>query len=271
MEIDVFKHNSYTDLLKELFDENKKKNKAFSYRYFSKKSGLKSPSLLKMIMDGERSLTLNMVPYVSKGFKLNDREERFLRTLVQYQNSEDADEVREMLSELNKMKVKFSPTVVDESVWNVFSGWYYWAILQVVELKNFKDDPELIARRLKGGLNKIQVEKAINDLIAVGLLKRKDGKLCRTFKSISTGNKVGSSAVKMSHTDFMKLAILSLNRDDHTRREMHGVTMSISEKKFGELKASVQKFKDEILELVQDSKDADRVYRLNLQLFPLDN
>lgn len=72
-------HRSY---LREWFDWKKKVNRHFSHRVFARLSGLRSPSLLLRVMQGERNLTPQTLPAVLRAMSLSPEDSAAFGALV---------------------------------------------------------------------------------------------------------------------------------------------------------------------------------------------
>lgn len=89
----LFNYLDYRHFLRDWL-QSAKKNYGFSYRFFSKRAGLKSPSLYKMVMDGERDLVEGSLHKFLEGLNLSVKEKEYFATLVLY-NQARSDEHRE--------------------------------------------------------------------------------------------------------------------------------------------------------------------------------
>ena len=61
----------------------------FSYRFFCRKAGLKSPSHFTEIMDGRRKLTSKMMDSFIKGLGLTENDARYFTILVNFNQSKN--------------------------------------------------------------------------------------------------------------------------------------------------------------------------------------
>ncbi len=74
--------SSYRDYLRQWFDWKKSTNQRFSHRVFARLTGLRSPSLLLRIMQGERNLTPHTLPAVCRAMALSPVEAEAFSALV---------------------------------------------------------------------------------------------------------------------------------------------------------------------------------------------
>jgi uncharacterized protein (TIGR02147 family) len=67
----------------------------------------------------------------------------------------------------------------------------------------------------------------------------------------------------------MELAQEALYSVPKTHRDISTLTLSISKQGLQRMKEKIKEFRRELLEIAKADEHADRVYQLNLQLFPL--
>ncbi len=86
--IDITNYTDYVAYLNDLV-RYKKTNGVFSFRRFCRRSGFRSPSYLKWILDGKRPISLKSVDKFAVGLGLNERETHRLQLMVHYHHSQD--------------------------------------------------------------------------------------------------------------------------------------------------------------------------------------
>jgi uncharacterized protein (TIGR02147 family) len=93
----------YRCFLRERFSEIKRRNPSFSFRAFNRLAGIRSSATLKLVMDGKRNLAVDGIRRIARGFKLNDEESRYFRTLVFFNQAKDHEEKDFHFREINKL------------------------------------------------------------------------------------------------------------------------------------------------------------------------
>src|SRR3989338_9919808 len=78
----IFEYDNYRSFLKDLYALLKQEKSAFSFRFFSRQAGFRSPNFLKLVMEGKRNLSPESIEKFAKGLKLNKNEADFFRRLV---------------------------------------------------------------------------------------------------------------------------------------------------------------------------------------------
>lgn len=76
-------------------------------------------------------------------------------------------------------------------------------------------------------------------------------------------------AIREMHRQMGDLAVKSLDQVSMDERDVSGMTIGISKEGFFRIKNEIADFRRRIAAIVMEDDDDDRIYRLNLQLFPL--
>ncbi|NLE02572.1 MAG: DUF4423 domain-containing protein [Fibrobacter sp.] len=135
---------------------------------------------------------------------------------------------------------------------------------------NFNNKYEEIGRFFDPPLSPKQVKQSIELLLRLGLLKKESsGRYSATSTAITTGDEVKQVGLAAFHKSCLQLAIRSLYAHPQARRDISGVTLSISQKAFEQIKEEISAFRKKIMTIAHEDSDEDTVYQFNLQLFPL--
>ena len=79
-----------------------------------------------------------------------------------------------------------------------------------------------------------------------------------------------SQWLKAFYRKIIELGATAAERIDRTEREISGVTMPISMEGFEQIRHYLRKARQDIIQIAtQHQADADRIYQLTWQLFPL--
>ncbi len=270
----IYDYLDFRKFLRERVEHLRENNPNFSYRYFNKKAGFKSPSHLKQIVDGKTNIGRKGMYGICVGLGLSEKEARFFESLVHFNQAKNFEDKEKHYSEIIQRYPSKHPKILESKFYKIFSHWYYAAILELVRLSNFKENPHWISRMLKPNVPVIHVRHAIDDLLEMGLILRDDdGNLVRADKSITTPAEVKDVAIVKYQQQLVKLAHDSIAKDEVKNKESKTITMALSEKAFAKLKTKLQEYRDEIRSIVEECETENRtaVAHVNLQLFKLTN
>ncbi len=99
-DICVYDYLDYRTFLKDWYESAKRLTYGFSLRIFSQHAGFGSSNILKLVMDGDRNLTLKSLRKFIRGLRLEDDEAEYFRHLVFLNQAESPDEIKEHYLEL---------------------------------------------------------------------------------------------------------------------------------------------------------------------------
>lgn len=266
----IFEYDNYRQFLRDLYAYLKAEKDFFSYRYFSKAAGFRSPNFLKLVIDGVRNLTGDSVEKFAAALKLNKKEVEFFRELVGLNQATTVAEKKRFAEQLFKFEAYKKLHPLQKEQHEYYARWYMVPIRELVALPGFCEDPKWIAQHLRPQISPAEAAKALVDLERLGLLKRDAaGKLVQSESIVSTGDEVASAAV----AQFLKLTTLmgaeATDLFPANERDVSSVTVTLSEKNFAHVKSLVQKFRKELLAIADRDAGPEAVYQINFQLFPL--
>jgi uncharacterized protein (TIGR02147 family) len=266
--LDVYDFSEPRDFLADVLQEKQSTNPRFSLRAWSKQLGLASPAALSLILRGERRLQPDLVAKIADSLKLKREEQNYLQVLTLYSNSSSETEKQlysDLLKQLRPDK-EFSTLTLDR--FRTIADWHHFAIYEMVDLRDFREDSAWIAERLESQITPTMASDAIERLIRLQLLSRsKDGHLRKSNQSqVFTTTDVPSDALKKYHTQMLEKAIQALKSQNVQEREISSNTIAIDKKRLPEAKKVIRRFQNEIAELCESSA-AHEVYQLNVQFF----
>jgi uncharacterized protein (TIGR02147 family) len=266
----IFEYENYRRFLQDLYVYLKAEKDFFSYRYFSKAAGFRSPNFLKLVIDGNRNLTGDSVEKFAAALRLNKKEAEYFHELVGLNQAATVAEKKRFAERLFKFEAYKKLHPLQKEQHEYYARWYMVPIRELVALPGFREDAKWIAQTLRPPISPAEADKALADLQRLGLLKRDEGgKLVQSESIVSTGDEVASAAV----AQFLKLmTLLGAEATDlfpANERDVSSVTLTLSEKNFAHVKSLVQKFRKELLAIADRDHGPEAVYQINFQLFPL--
>lgn len=265
--------NHYTDYrayLRDFFQDRKKSNPSYSYRLFNKTAGITSPSLFKEIVDHKRGLTPATIPLFIKGMHLNDRDARFFRAMVRFNQAKTDHEKLEQLEFMRGLKPSVKQTLVPMSQYEYYAKWYHGTVRELACTLDWSGDYTRLAHAVSPRISKREARESVELLLKLGFIRKtKTGGYIQADPAISTGSEVVSLAVRKLNKDMAGLGQEAVEAYSPVRRHITSMIMGISEKSYGLIKREILEFKQRLCNIVDDDKDTDRVYNINIQLFPV--
>jgi uncharacterized protein (TIGR02147 family) len=262
-------YDDFRNYLRDFYEAQKKRFPHFSYRYFCKKSGLKSPSHFIEIIDGKRKLTSKMLGSFIQGLGLTESDARYFTTLVNFNQSKNSTEKQQLLMQMRGLKRKVKQALVSTNYYEYYSKWYNIIIRELACLIDWKDDYELLAKSIVPSIRKNEARESVEFLIHAGFLRKEGSRYVQTEPAITSGSEICSLGIRSYNRFMAERAQKAIEEFPTIERDIQSLTIGISREGFGLIKQEMQEFLSRVVRIVDDDKGADRVYNVNLHLFPM--
>ncbi|UOF00606.1 TIGR02147 family protein [Bdellovibrio reynosensis] len=273
---------NYREFLGDFYKFKRKSSKgslrAYNYAVFSAAANIKSPNYLKMIIEGKRNLSDDMVSKFGKalGF-MKDQTEEF-RLLVHFTQATDPAERNMYLKKLSEHRVgaKLKSGEIDRKTWEKVPNWVTWMIYAMVDQEGVRFDTSSLKKLLRGKASEDEIETALETLIASGELRRDEatGEIRKNRSLIESPEEVPVALVRKLQSQLMYLGLESLYQDQPTEREFGTLTLSLTKAEFEEIKFKLRQMRKNLHKdnsIARMKEKGERVYQLNIQLFPVTN
>lgn len=268
--VNIFEFLDYREYLKAYYDYHKENDEKFSHRVMSRKMGFTSPNFLKMVIDKQRNIGRSSVQKIITGFGLKKKEAEYFSYLVFFIKAKTRVEKNYYYVRVSALRAKKIISTIQRDQFKYYSNWYNIVLRELINNQPVDIDYASLAKKVIPPILPKQVKKSIQLLEELKLIKRtNDGRFVQSSPLINTGNEAGSLLLKNFHDRMIELARLSLEQFPSEKREISSCTVKISQKGFKRLKTRLQEFREEILQIVKEDVDVDRVAQVNFQLFPL--
>jgi uncharacterized protein (TIGR02147 family) len=131
------------------------------------------------------------------------------------------------------------------------------------------NDYEKLGAMITPPITALEAKKSVALLERLGLIyKLENGKYHICDKAIVSGPHEKTLAVENYQRETMMLAQESLARFGNAERDISTMTLGISKKAMISIQQLLQDTRRRITEIASEDADSDRVYQLNVQLFP---
>ncbi|NBY19681.1 TIGR02147 family protein [bacterium] len=267
----LFDYFDYREFLQDYYLFHKNRNPAYSYRLFARKAKLGSPNYLKLVVDGKRRITDRTLFQFARGLGLSKDEEKYFRELVMYQEVSDPDSKEVHLRSLLKYQEKQrTPSPLKADKIKFLLDWHHGVVRELINLKDFVEDPKWISERLGGKITEAQAKESLELLIRLEILVRnKDGFLDQHEPLLTSSDEVPSHVLRSLHRTYLRKAINSIFSVPIEKRELSGLIVSVPNHKVKELKEEIKEFRKKLNRKYGLDKNTDDVYYAGLYLFPL--
>jgi len=266
---DIYSYFDYRIFLKDLFEYRKSRSDVFSHRSIIAKAGFKSPNMLKNVMDGRRHLSPEAAGKFSRAFKLNTSENEYFLLLVRFNQSKSIKEKEKLFEKVLECKNSSSHAKFSQQQLEVLSKWYHLIIREIIALPDYHHSSKWISRVIRPRISPKQASDSLELLKKLGLIKKTGGKWQPVHDTLKTDPEVMSVLAAQFHRDIIKLGADAISEFEPKQREISATTLRIARKDVEKVRRMIRQFRDNLLGLAADSEDADQIYQLNYQFFPM--
>jgi uncharacterized protein (TIGR02147 family) len=264
----IFNYYDYHKYLRDVYEDRKRLERRFSFRYISRRVGI-DPGYLVKVFQGQKNIAVNSVPKFVALLKLNKKEAGYFELLVLFgrakSNAELTGYFERMLPFAGAERTK-----IDADKYEFYKKWYYTAVREILGFYAFNGDFKKLAEMVQPAIKPLQAKKAVALLEKLGLIIRNEnGSYVQASRFITTGEKWRSIAIRKFQEQTLSLAQEAIDGVDRDERDFSTMTVSVSKEGFEQIQEQLKQLRHQVFETVKKEQAADRAYQLNLQLFPV--
>lgn len=273
--VSVFQFLDARDFLRQAYDAEKFLNKDFSQRYIAKAMGAGSSSFFKDVLAGRARLSAPRVAKFAKMFRLSPKETEYFENLVLYTQAENETEKERLLKKLSGETPVGNYAILEAFQMEYLKKWHYAAVRELLAFTDFQaasaEEYANLGEKLDPSISESETQSAIQLLLKLKLIRKNaQGRLEKVDKVVSTGISAAQVAsFKPGIRANMELAARALDQFPAKVRPYSYLTLSVSEESFVQIRDILRNTRRQILDLVSGDEAVDRLYQLNIQLFPV--
>lgn len=248
---------------------------SYNYKTFSAAADIKSPNYLKLIIEGGRNLAPVTAKKFAKALGL-DREgaDEFL-LLVEYGQAFDPLERNRHLKALNEFRVrrriKSGELTSDKA--EAAPRWVSWVMHAMTDQKGVDYSIESLRDLLQGKVSADDLRRSMQQLLDTGALQLdiESGKIKKGVVA-PTQEEIPQDMIRKIQSELMYLGMEALLNGKSHEREIGTLTVCLTEAEFEKIKFELRHMRKRILKdalVNREQGPGDRVYQLNIQMYPL--
>lgn len=263
-------YSDYRKYIGDFYKDQKSRYSYFSNRFFCKKAGISSPSLLKEVIDGKRNLTEKTIPKFIKGLGLTENSGKYFRALVLFNQSKGHTEKQQYLDLMHKLSREVKQHVIPVDHYAYYSKWYNPVIRELACIIDWQNNYRLLANSITPSITVQQARDSISLLEKMGFLEKKDnGTYIQKSPAITTGQEITSEGVRSLNKTLSSLGTEAIETFSPEERDITSLTIGINNKNYNLIKEEIKEFKKRIIRIVDGDDKPNTVYNINMQFFPL--
>ncbi|MGE0764606.1 MAG: TIGR02147 family protein [Bdellovibrionales bacterium] len=273
-------YSDYRVYLRDFYEYKRRQTsgsiRPYSYATFSAGADIRSPNYLKMIIEGQRNLSNDMVKKFAKALGLTKDETEEFSALVDYSQATDPldrNQHLKKLSELRAQRQVKSGEIKAEALDKVPS-WVTWVLYALAEQKDAKFDYDRLYEIMKGKAQRDDIRRSLGRLVQSGdlTIDPETGDINKGRELISGSEDIPVALVRKLQSELIYMALEALFQENIQDREFGAMTVALTEEEFEQLKFELRQFRKRWFKDVavkRKSGKGDRVFQMNIQLFPL--
>ena len=285
----------YTDFrqfLKDVYEYRRQTEstglRAYSYSAFSAAADIKSPNYLKLIIEGRRNLSDDMIVRFARALRIAKHENEEFRALVRYGQATEPIERNQFLKELADIRARraFATGEISPQAWEKVPSWMGWVLYAMTDQKGVSFDADELYRLMRAKTSPEDVRLEMKRLMANGDLKQvvagealEGAAVSESVKSVVKGRDIIDSPqelpvemIRKLQAELIYLGIESLFRDSPKEREFGAMTIAMTQPEFEQVRFELRQTRKRIqkdLKMKREAGPGERVYQMNIQLFPV--
>ena len=266
----IFDYYDFRKYLEDYRQKRKEFDPGFTHTYICYRLGQKnSKSYFANVINGVKIVTPEFINRFIDLLELSAEEANYFRALVNYNQTFNQKEKEYYLEQIVRQN-RAESRLITAQEYSLYKEWHHSVIRAILDIFNFKDDFKWLAEMVVPPITVPQARKSIKQLQSMNLIRRNDqGYYKPTDKTVRTEDYVHDEIIKHYQARCMEIAKLTLLGNNNQPKDYSTNILSVSEEGLKKIQQRTQKFREEIRALVQkDELPADRVYHLDIQLFP---
>ncbi len=266
----VFNYISYRSFLSDYYQWHKENSYRFSFRVMAERLGFTSPNFLKLVIDGERNLGKESLEKIAQGMELNKLETEYFSYLVFFGQAKDTIGKNYYYGLLASLRSNSVISQVSPEQYEYFNEWFHPTVRELIVGKSEPVNYSEMAQSLFAKVSVSQLKKSVALLLRLNLIRlNENGVYEQTTPLLNTENEFKVYAIRNYHKQILSIAQSAIDTIKPQQRENSHLTLKVSQEGFKKIKKRIQDFREELLQLTAEDTDVNRVYHLNVQLYPI--
>lgn len=258
----------FRDYLTDALSIRQRKNPAYSMRAFARDLGM-SAQKLNQVLKKKCGLSPQAASEIASKIGLTSSQRELFVALVESRHHRSRT-VRELArNRVEKLLSRLDFEKIPKSSLNLFESWTLLAAYLLVDVDDFSSERSWIASRL--GISAEQVREAYDKLFEAGLLTEVDGKWKRSRVALDFSFDGSSKILQNYYRQLWARAEFTMEGERPENREFSASTISVSLDDVEFVRQEMEAFRKNLIQsIAKRPGNAERVYALTMQFFPLD-
>ena len=125
----------FREYLRDYYNYQKQVQRGYTYSVFSARADIKSPNYLKLVIDGKRNLSEDMMLKFARALDLEKPQITEFQALARYGQAVNNDERNLLLRKLSEFRVKqqIARGEMKQEIWEQIPSWVSWVLYEMAD------------------------------------------------------------------------------------------------------------------------------------------
>jgi uncharacterized protein (TIGR02147 family) len=264
----IYSHEDWRAYFQAELELRRNAEEDFTSRALAVRLGM-DPAQLHRIVHGRAPLPFRYVPVIADIFQMDRRAAAYFEELLRCDRARSPEEKtrsRERLSALRGVAAR----PVEGGQAEFYEHWRHSVIRSLVGLGGVKGDGAGLGTLCIPPVSSDEARQSVELLLELGLAERnEDGRLHLSESHLTTGPDVPAFVVRGFHRQAIDLARAALETIPASERDISAITASLDINGLETLRELAHELRQKVQTLSHGTRDPDRVFQLNIQLFPV--
>ena len=264
----IYQYVDYRAFLKDRFQWTQTQDNSFSQRKLARTAGFANPGFFNEVIQGRRKLSPAAIDRMGRGLSLEANETEFLRVLVAYTEAKSLDEKEAAHHRLEQRRNRHFFRRLNQSQSKYYLDFNYPLVRAAIEACDFRGNYQVLGDFLRPPMAAASVKRYVRDLCEWGLVEQgRDGHYQVTHSYLEPPEEMRDALVRLQQA-WLSQTVFQINSVPAGERHVSSALLTVSEPTYKAILQHIEKVREEILRLVRDDKEVDRVVLFNIQILP---
>ncbi len=267
-EPDLFEYDNYREYIRDYYAYMKSESTHFSYRYLAQKAEINSSGYFKSLILGDKNISHSSIEKVAFALNLKGDDKKYFSILVSYNQTDSEVEKGRLHSQLVSLRILHSIPLVEEYQQTFYFKWYHSIIRELVTSSKGVTVSS-IQKTLYHSLSQEEIKSSIELLLNHGLIEKQGTQYVQTNTLIKSGESIDTNSIQFYQMQMLQKAMEAFDIVPVGEKLMSSTTLFYSDESMGKAVELIRDLRKNLLELALKEPAPERVYQLNLNLFPM--
>lgn len=267
----IFDYLDVSSYLLDFYKYRKSGSKIFSYESWAQELGIKSRSLLRMVVMGERPLTPTLTKAISYGLPLNEQELKYFFLLVEYNRAKTKEQKNFFWKQMIPL-IKSQEARTELHADDFLSSHWLPKIQSLLSFTDLNKTAPNIATLLN--MKTEEVQSCLNALVALSVVKEHkvsdaESSWSSQIESFKVPEAIQHSALKQYYLRSFDDAKNAIALPSEVRK-FRSLLLPLSPEEYSEVLMKLEEaFQEILIEYKSDKFEGRNLYQMNMNLIPL--